>query len=215
MLAPMSHPGNPLAPASTTDRVLLIPVKAFALAKGRLSDALGADQRASLAEQMATRLVEQQERLQVAICCDDADVAEWAASLGAATMWCPDTDLNGAVQTGLHEVRSLGYRFAAIAHSDLPFASSLHPLLGWSGVTLVPDRHRTGSNVIALPTAIDFRFSYGANSFQRHIAEAVRHRIGLRIVHDVNLGWDVDHPDDLAGLDDPTLPLLLESGPRD
>jgi len=97
-----------------------------------------------------------QERLTVAICCDDEGVAHWATSVGAATIWCPGTDLNGAVQHGFNEARAAGYKAVAVAHSDLPLAASLDHLVGWAGVTIVPDRHRTGSNVLALPTSLDF-----------------------------------------------------------
>jgi 2-phospho-L-lactate guanylyltransferase len=193
----MPSPATQLEPASENGGAVLIPVKAFEHAKGRLSEALDQPTRARLAREMATHLVEVQHNLTVAICCDDPDVAEWATSVGAFTIWCPDTGLNGAVQHGVQELRDAGYTSVAVAHSDLPLASSLDRLLGWSGVTLVPDRHRSGSNVIIVPTSIDFRFSYGAASFQRHVAEAVRHQRGIRIVHDVRLGWDVDHPDDL------------------
>lgn len=206
----MSTPGIQLAPAAATTGVVLIPVKAFGLAKGRLSDALTEAERARLAQQMATHLVQAQENTIVAICCDDEGVSDWATSVGATTIWCPGTDLNGAVQHGLDQVRSAGYRSVAIAHSDLPLATSLHHLLDWAGVTIVPDRHRTGSNVMAIPASIDFRFSYGTNSFHRHVAEAVRHRKGLRIVHDPDLAWDVDSPDDLDMPQANRLTQLLE-----
>jgi len=193
----MPLPGTPLTSTSSTSGALLIPVKAFSLAKGRLSDALTEHARADLAEQMATNLVAAQQNLAVAICCDDEGIAEWATSVGAATIWCPDTDLNGAVQHGFTHARETGFDQVIVAHSDLPLASSLDHLLGWAGVTIVPDRHRTGSNVLCLPASIDFAFSYGVNSYRRHVVEAVRHRCGLRIVHDAALGWDVDNPDDL------------------
>lgn len=185
-ITPAQHPG-----------VVLIPVKAFGNAKGRLSEALDVDARADLAKEMATHVVSVQRNVAVAICCDDEGVAEWAESVDASVVWCPGTDLNGAVAAGLVAAREAGYESAAIAHSDLPMAVSLDGLLGWPGVTVVPDRHRTGTNVMTLPTAIDFQFSYGENSLQRHVIEAIRHGHGLRIVHHEALGWDVDHPADL------------------
>lgn len=209
----MPSPSTLLEPASHTTGAVLIPVKAFGHAKGRLREALDEQTRATLAQRMATHLVQAQQNVTVAICCDDQGVADWADSLGASIIWCPGTDLNGAVQQGLAEARAAGYLSVAVAHSDLPLAASLDGLLGWSGVTLVPDRHRTGSNVITLPTSIDFQFSYGEGSFQRHVAEAVRHQCGIRIVHDARLGWDVDHPDDLAMPEPSIVSALLESEP--
>ncbi len=180
-----------------------------------MSDALDPKARERLAREMATHVVRAQLGITTAVCCDDPGVADWATSLGASIIWCPGTDLNGAVQQGVAELRAGGYLSVAIAHGDLPLATSLEPLLGWAGVTLVPDRHRSGSNVISFPTSIDFQFSYGTDSLQRHIAEAVRHRRGMRIVHDADLGWDVDHPADLTSSDSPILSTLLESAQHD
>jgi 2-phospho-L-lactate guanylyltransferase len=207
----MSSLVTQLAEPPDSAGAVLIPVKAFNLAKGRLEGALDAHERADLAQAMATRLVTMQRNSTVAICCDDAEVHQWALSLGASVIWCPQTDLNGAVQLGFATVRTAGYRTVVCAHSDLPLAESLDWLFGWPGVTIVPDRHRTGSNVMAIPTALDFRFSYGAGSFHRHVVEALRHRSGLRIIHDDRLGWDVDRPDDLDVDLPPSLTNLLES----
>lgn len=176
---------------------VLVPVKAFDRAKGRLSEALSPDERARLARTMATHVIQAQTGVHVAVCCDDPGVAEWAESVGADVVLCPGTGLNGAVQQATAGLAADGFEFVAVAHSDLPLAASLDRLLGWPGITLVPDRHRSGTNVIAIPTDVDFRFQYGSRSFRRHVAEAVRHRRGLRIVHDARLGWDVDHPADL------------------
>lgn len=177
--------------------VVMIPVKAFDRAKGRLSPALDEAARATLAEAMATHVVQAQGPTPVAICCDDDGVASWATNTGAQVLWCPGTDLNGAVQHGFAMLREAGVAHVTIAHSDLPRAGALAHLMGWPGVTIVPDRHRTGTNVMTLPTTLDFTFAYGTNSFQRHVREAVRLRRGLRIVHDDDLGVDVDHPEDL------------------
>jgi 2-phospho-L-lactate guanylyltransferase (CobY/MobA/RfbA family) len=52
--------------------------------------------------------------------------------------------------------------------------------------------------VLAMPTDVGFRFSYGAGSFARHRAEARVRHLPARIVRDERLGWDVDVPADLA-----------------
>jgi 2-phospho-L-lactate guanylyltransferase len=189
---------SPAGPAATeSGGAVLIPVKAFNQAKGRLTPALTPSDRASLAQRMATHVVTAQGDTPVAIACDDEGVAEWARSLNARVIWCPGTDLNGAIDAGYRELATAGHTSIAIAHSDLPRAPALGPLLTWSGVTIVPDRHRAGTNVMVLPPGLDMRFGYGANSYPHHVTEAVRHRRGLRIVHDQDLGWDVDYPDDL------------------
>src|SRR5690606_22281093 len=86
-----------------------------------------------------------------------------------------------------------------VAHGDLPFASDLDLLASVDPevVVLVPDRHDLGTNVISVPTGVDFTFSYGPGSLDRHRAEVERLGLVLRIVHSEHLGWDVDVPADL------------------
>ena len=55
-------------------------------------------------------------------------------------------------------------------------------------------RHRASR-----PTA-GFTFSYGPGSFARHLDEARRLGLPIRVVHSTPLGWDVDVPDDLAAV---------------
>ena len=81
---------------------------------------------------------------------------------------------------------------------DLPLATRLAWVADFPGVTLVPDRRCDGTNVLAVPTASGFRFSYGAGSFGRHRAETARLGLPARLVPDPQLAWDVDLPVDLA-----------------
>ena len=179
---------------------VLIPVKAFAEAKHRLAPALGAAERAALARDMATHVVESSTPLPVAVVCDDGDVRDWAASVGAEVVWRPGTGLNGAVRSGVDHLRDAGYDRVIVAHGDLPLAGPLIPLGDWPGITLVPDRRDDGTNVIALPSDCPFEFSYGRGSFSRHLAEAQRLGRSLRILRDPALGLDIDVPADLNEL---------------
>jgi 2-phospho-L-lactate guanylyltransferase len=64
-------------------------------------------------------------------------------------------------------------------------------------VTIVTDHHGTGTNVLALPTGLDFHFSYGANSASLHRREAERLGCPVTTVSDSPWRFDVDEPDDL------------------
>jgi 2-phospho-L-lactate guanylyltransferase len=132
------------------------------------------------------------------VVCDDEAVRDWALAAGANVVWCPSRGLNGAVADGVARLRADGIDTAIVAHADLPLARSLAWVADFPGVTIVPDRRRDGSNVLAVPTAADFGFAYGPGSFARHRVETARLGIPLRIVDDPELGWDVDLPADLA-----------------
>ncbi len=186
------------APASVPPVAVLVPVKAFDQAKLRLAPALDALSRADLARTMATSVVRAAGDLPVSIVCDDDAVAEWAVSVGAGVIWRPGRGLNGAVADGVAELASVGHARVIVAHADLPHALELSWVADFDGVTIVPDRHDDGSNVVSVPAAAGFAFSYGPGSFDRHCAESARLGLELRVVREPRLGWDVDLPEDLV-----------------
>ena len=191
---------TPLA-CSLVAPAVLIPIKSFDLAKGRLADALSPAQRAELALAMATTVIVAARRLPTWVVCDDSDVAAFATSHGAGVIWRPSRGLNAAVKDGFDFLRNEGHTMVVIAHADLPRATDLSWVPDFAGVTIVPDRRGDGTNVMAVPTTADFRFQYGVGSSRAHQAEALRLTLPYRIVDDPQLGWDVDVPEDLSILD--------------
>lgn len=176
---------------------VLLPVKAFHLAKVRLAAALGPAARVDLARSMATTVVHAAAPLAVHVVCDDDRVAEWASEQGATVLWRPGHGLNAAVRSGVDALAAGGYTRVIVAHADLPHATDLASLAAPDGITLVPDRHDDGTNVIVLPSDVPFTFGYGPASFLRHLAEAERTGLPVRIDRRPRLGWDVDEPADL------------------
>jgi 2-phospho-L-lactate guanylyltransferase len=176
---------------------VVVPVKAFSDAKGRLADVLGPAERAHLARTLATRVVRSARRLPVFVVCDDDDVADWARSEGASVAWRPARGLNDAASFGVATAAASGSAYAVVAHGDLPRADDLTVVLGFAGVTIVPDRHHDGTNVLVVPVDAGFTFRYGPGSFRRHLDEATRIGLPVRVLRDAALAWDVDVPDDL------------------
>lgn len=193
----------------TTTAAVLVPVKAFAVAKQRLSDALDPPGRIALATAMATTVLEAAAPLRTAVVCDDEAVRAWARDKGAEAIWTPGLGLNGAVMAGVAHLARRGIDRVIVAHADLPLATDLVWLADVDGVTLVPDRHHDGTNVACVPAGAGFAFAYGAGSFAAHRAEARRLGLTLRIAPDRRLGWDVDVPADLVIPTDLTAPPYL------
>jgi 2-phospho-L-lactate guanylyltransferase len=176
---------------------VLVPVKGFRQAKLRLRAVLDDRTRMRVARVMAERVIGAAAGLPVAVVCDDDEVAAWAERLGVSVIWAPGRGLNGAVSDGVAALADTGAERVIVSHADLPLARDLRPLGGFDGVTLVADRRRDGTNVLAVPANAGFVFSYGPRSFARHRAEAERLGLAERVVDDERLSWDVDVPADL------------------
>ncbi|HCW01439.1 MAG: 2-phospho-L-lactate guanylyltransferase [Acidimicrobiales bacterium] len=180
---------------------VLIPVKAFTDAKGRLAGAVDANGRADLARAMATTVVAAAAPLPVTVVCDDDGVDAWARSVGAAVIRVHGPGLNRAVEAGVAALAADGVPQVVIAHADLPRATRLDHCAATQGITLVPDRNLDGTPVLSVPTDAGFRFAYGPGSYAAHVAEAERLGLPWRSLHDPDLAFDVDDPADLEGLD--------------
>ena len=179
---------------------LIVPVKSFAIAKGRLATTLTAPQRAQIAQQCAEQVVQAATPWPVYVVCNDDAVAHWAISVGASVVRCDEPGIDAAVRAGRQRAASDGAEHVVIAHSDLPLATHFDHLPLADTITFVPDRHRDGTNVIALPTRSTFTTSYGPQSFSRHVASAERMHLAFRVIDDSDLALDLDTADDLSEL---------------
>ncbi len=172
-------------------------MKAFQLGKTRLASALDDGQRAALAERLATGVVESCVGMAVHVLCEDETIARWASGLGATVITPPTSGLNAVVRHGVTALAEAGYERVMIAHADLADATSLPQLLDHDGIVLVPDAELGGTNVLVIPTDAGFTFSYGPNSFARHLSEAERIGLPIHVVRDPGLALDVDEPADV------------------
>jgi 2-phospho-L-lactate guanylyltransferase len=194
--------------------VVLVPVKAFINAKARLATVLGDAERERLARWTSARVLAAAGELPTFVACDDEQVAAWASKHGASILWHPGVGLNAAVNNSVAELREAGITDVVVAHGDLPRAHSLAGLASPGVITLVPDRHDDGTNVIAVPTDVPFHFSYGPGSFHRHLQSAIDAGLSVRVRRDTLLAVDIDTPSDLAHpLVQEVLPAWLQTNP--
>ena len=190
-----------MATSTTPDHnsiAVIVPIKDFRQAKHRLSDRLDAEARESLARKMAERVLSAAKNFTIHVACNDDEVAKWAASLGVEVIWVEQEGLNPAVSHAAQQVAG-DFPHMTIVHADLPQAKSLDGIARANAVSIVPDRHKQGTNVLSLPTGTSFEFQYGANSLYLHMNEAVRQDLDLRVLQIAHLQWDIDTPEDLDG----------------
>ena len=176
---------------------VVVPIRSFRLGKGRLAGVLDDDERAAMSRRMADRVLAAAAPLPTFVVSSDDEVIEFARERGASVVADPGS-LNEAAHAGHDAAAADGATRVIVAHADIAHPTPFAWVADFDGVTIVPDRHGTGTNVMAIPTGAGFVFAYGDGSRARHEREATERGLALRVVDDVALGWDVDEPDDLV-----------------
>lgn len=202
---------------------LLLPIKAFHLAKQRLSGLLSVSERSRLAQAMATdvlNVVKQHAGFEhVVVCSGDPAVESMARLHGAAfldetSFGCDGLDQ--VVNRAADRMFAEGAGGLAVIHCDLPLLTceELDRFLAVHGggdapaVTITPDRWRGGTNLLAWRPHAEFSAQYGTNSFRRHCELARRCGASVQVCELPGAGLDIDEPDDLRAFAlDPRLDL--------
>lgn len=202
-----ARPSGRTAPAL----VAVVTAKPFRSAKARLSAALAEPLRARLAAAMlgdtlgvlATTLPPE---AIVAVVGDDAG-AEVARSHGAIVV--RDEQLGGQSEAALLGValaqRQLRARTVIILPADVPALTgedlaALVEAANRDAIVIVPDRHGSGTNALALTPPDALRPAFGPDSLARHRRLARCTGRSWRILRLRSLALDIDTPGDLAEL---------------
>jgi 2-phospho-L-lactate guanylyltransferase len=181
---------------------VVLPIRSFALGKARLAADLDDTARAELGRRLADRVADAAAPHPVVVVTSAPEVRVWAAARQLVVLDDPGS-LDGAATRGQQHFDTEGVGRVVVAHADLPRARSLAALARDASqpiIALVPCHRDDGTNVLAVPAGVAFRFAYGPGSFRRHVAEARRLGLGVRVVRDPDLAFDVDVPEDLAAL---------------
>ena len=174
---------------------IVVPLKRFDRAKERLRHGTDLDV-AKIAEDLARGVLISSQPRTVIVASEDPDVTRFATSMGAEVWTSTASNLNEAVQ-GVYEGLRDRFDQLIIVHGDLRFPEGLGTFALEPGITLFADHHQEGTNVLVIPTGLDFHFAYGSDSLARHVAEAKRIDASYRVVTTSPWRFDVDEPNDL------------------
>lgn len=187
----------------------IVPVKALAASKSRLADVLEAEERENLVLQMLTRTLRLLRECTpplagTLVVTTDVRLLEIARGLAATPIRESEAGgLNEALGEGLRQALGRGAHAVVVFPADLPdierqdiltLIDSLPPA---PGMAIAPDRHRQGTNALAMCPPGLIEFDFGLRSFDRHCARAGEQHASLVIVERPGLALDVDTPDDL------------------
>ncbi len=190
----------------------ILPVKRFTEAKQRLGASVAEALRVELTQAMvgdvlaALHETPSIERT-IVVTCEPA-IAEPARELGALLVAdSAESGQSAAVTLGVQRALTEGMERALCIPGDCPALdpSELERLLAGGddygpSVTIVPDRHGTGTNGLLLTPADAIAPSFGADSFERHLALARAAGVAYRVERPGSLLLDVDTGSDLAAL---------------
>ena len=178
-----------------TPDAFVIPLKRFDVAKERLR-VHDVSSVTELAQRLATGVITSCAPRHTIVLSESDAITAFAEALDCEVLYSDATDLNDAVQRAYGTLQSRFGRLI-IVHGDLRYPEGLGTFEPGDGITIVTDHLGLGTNVLALPTGTDFRFSYGANSAALHEREAERLGVPVTIVTDSPWRFDVDEPRDL------------------
>jgi 2-phospho-L-lactate/phosphoenolpyruvate guanylyltransferase len=178
---------------------VLVPVKRFTAAKGRLAGVLAEEERVQLARWLAGRVMDAVAEVPTFVACDDRDVAAWASERGAEVIGGAGLGLNGAVDDAVRQIVDRGFDHLLVSHADLARPDGLVGVVRQGTITLVPDRRHDGTNVMSFPASTPIRASYGGGSFSRHLEQAMAFAsVAVEVRSDPHLSLDLDTARDLA-----------------
>ena len=175
--------------------VIVVPLKDFNVAKSRLRSSFSNSELDALARRLAEGVVRAAGPRECVLASDAAAVREFALRCGVPYLSVSAGGLNAAVNDALAQLRG-AYDVAVIAHGDLAHPVGLGDYEFADGVTVVTDRHGTGTNVMAIPLESEFVVHYGVNSAVAHEREAHAHGLSVRTITDSPWGLDIDEPAD-------------------
>jgi 2-phospho-L-lactate/phosphoenolpyruvate guanylyltransferase len=187
--------------------IAVLPIKSFPRAKSRTG--LGGGERAALAESMATDVLAALAQVTVLdailVVTREPRAAAAAAAVGAEVLHdAHERGHSAAARLGIDAAIRRGAARVLLVPGDCPLldAAEVDALLATAGpgVTIVPDRHGTGTNALVLTPPDTMAPLFGPGSCARHAELARAAGVEVRTVEVPSLAFDVDTPADLAAL---------------
>jgi 2-phospho-L-lactate guanylyltransferase len=188
----------------------ILPVKRFAAAKQRLSPGMGATHRAELAAAMLEDVLEAfgeaRSIERTIVVSSEPRAVEIASTGGIELVADPDEGgHSGAALAGIARAQQLGAGTVVLLPIDCPLLAprELERLLTGMPeryVAIVPDRHGTGTNALALSPPDAIAPSFGEGSCARHVAAARAAGVPFNVEELPSLALDLDTPADIVAL---------------
>ncbi|QRN83955.1 2-phospho-L-lactate guanylyltransferase [Chloroflexota bacterium] len=200
----------------------IVPVKPLRRGKSRLSEILSEDERTNLNHQLFVHTIEILKEVDaitdILVVSRDSDVLTEARDLQVRTVTENGTpELNAALRRATLFSKNFSTEGVLIVPADLPLMTPddvkafLDARTEPPCIVLAPDRRRQGTNLLFTTPADLLTFSYGKESFDRHIELAKEKKAQVVIVENERIALDLDLPEDYALLNSAkAIPVFIE-----
>jgi 2-phospho-L-lactate guanylyltransferase len=184
----------------------IVPVKPLREGKSRLSSIMSLEERQALNAFLMRRtfdlIADFPGVSRYIVISADRSVAAEAEGRGMTFMIDEDQDLNGALARATRSAMTKGADAVLVLPVDLPLATSadLKRVASCSGPSklcvIVPDWHRSGTNLLCVSPPCDDLYRFGPGSLERHREAAMARGFGTIEIDDPALSLDIDEPAD-------------------
>jgi 2-phospho-L-lactate guanylyltransferase len=186
----------------------IVPVKPLNRSKSRLASVLDGKQREALSKQMLEKTLNTLRQVEgiggILVISRDNAVLSLARRLNVQTVQESGApELNDALARATQVVTTWEASGVLIVASDIPFmaAKDIEGMVALADqqkiVVIASDRHGEGTNALLLQPPGIIPYCYGEGSFRRHVAEARKANVPVRIFGSPTVALDVDVPADL------------------
>jgi 2-phospho-L-lactate guanylyltransferase len=188
----------------------ILPVKRFGAAKQRLAAGVGKARRAAIVAAMLEDVLEAIEETRLVertiMVTSEPRAAELAAAAGVEVVPDPDEGgHSGAALAGVARAHELGAECCVLLPGDCPLLDPRELERMLTGLpehyaAIVPDRHGTGTNALALAPPNAIAPAFGEGSCARHVAAAREAEVPYSVEELPSLALDLDTPADIIAL---------------
>jgi len=185
----------------------IIPIKPLRRGKSRLSSVLSEDKREGLNKFLLTSTLQCLKKINeidhIIVISYDPSALTLARKFGARTVLeNRNTNLNRALRKATLAAKAINSSKILIVPADLPLLTKddIFTVLKKSKkppeIVIVPDRKMSGTNILLINPIGAIKYNFGEWSFRKHIEQAERKKINIKICQRKNLSFDLDLPED-------------------
>jgi len=185
----------------------IIPIKPLRRGKSRLSSVLSEDKREGLNKYLLTSTLQCLRKINkidhILVISYDPTALTLARKFGARTVLeNRNTNINRALRKATLAAKAIKSSKILVVPADLPLLTKddLLSVIDESGdppeIVIVPDRKMSGTNMLLINPIGAIKYDFGEWSFRKHIEQAERKKINIKICNRSNLSFDLDLPED-------------------